>query len=139
MILLGFGQPDIDAKNQFKINLGAFLQEKLAEIDFEKLDYFLVRKLLDKFSASLPRHEFNNKMWGHADNIFFEFAKEFNSILIICHGSYSRYNNSHPFSPDGFASLEIPFVVSILVRKDPEQNHEKDSCLYQERVQVFEE
>jgi hypothetical protein len=78
-------------------------------------------------------------MWGHADNIFFEFAKDFDTILIICHGRYSRYNNHHPFSPDGFASLEIPYVLSLMVRKNPNQDYPPDSCLYEQKVEIFEE
>lgn len=138
-MILGFGQPDIEAKNQFKIQLSNYLKEELGAIDFDSIDYISVRKVLDNFSKSLSRHEFNNKQWGYADNIFFEIAKDFNIIVIICHGKYSRYNNNHPFSPDGFVSLEIPYVLSLIVRKEPEQSYPKDSCLYQEKVEVFEE
>lgn len=138
-MILGFGQPDIDAKNQFKINLGGYLKEELGAADFNSLDCFVVRKILDEFSKSLSRHEFNGKSWGYADNIFFEFTKEYNKVLIICHGNYWRYDNNHPFSPDGFASLGIPYVLSLLVRENPEQDYPKDSCLYEERVEIFSE
>lgn len=138
-MILGFGQLDIEAKNKFKQNLSAYLKEKLSAADFDKLDYSFLRKILDEFSKSLPRHEFNGKMWGYGDNIFFEIAKDYETILIICHGDYCRYNNNHPFSPDGFACLNVPYVVSLMVRENPEQEHDKDSCLYQEKVQIFEE
>jgi hypothetical protein len=138
-MILGFGNPDTEAKNQFKIQLGNYLKEKLGAEDFDLLDYFKVRDLLDDFSKTLPRHEFNGTKYGHGDNIFLEFSEQFGTILIICHGHYNRYNNNHPFSPDGFACLSIPYVLSVMVRKNPEQHHPKDSCLYQEKVQIFEE
>lgn len=138
-MILGFGQPDIDAKNKFKEDLSLYLEKELEVIDFDSLGYSIIRELLDRFSKNLPRHEFNGKMWGHADNIFFVCAQEYGNFILICHGNYSRYNNSHPFSPDGFASVGIPFMVSVLVRKNPEQDYPKDSCLYQKKVEVFRE
>ena len=37
-----------------------------------------------------------------------------NNRYVVVEGTYSHYRTDHPLSPDGFASLKIPFCITIL-------------------------
>jgi hypothetical protein len=133
-IIFGFGQQDTDAANKMRVDLVEFLIEELEATDFNKINHDLVNYLNKEFIKNQPTHEFNGKQW---DRVFIDYpilTKDYKQIIVIIRGEYKAYNNNHPFSPDGFACLSIPFNFSLWIL-------EESSCYLEnsdyKRVNVF--
>lgn len=128
-MILGFGDADYRDKDIFKQALITFLEQEISVLDFNTTDYFVIRKLLDKFNNDYPVWVDNKTQNKHkrCSAIFFEFAKDFNVIIMICHGHFWAYRNDFFGSPDGFAGLQIPFVVSVIFRDELDGERYSDS------------
>lgn len=135
--MIGFGDFHIQEATGQKESLIKFYKEKLKEVDLDKIDENLILEIGAEFGKSLPKHKFKEKEY---DKIWIKYpilGTRFEDKIAIIHGKYQAYNNNHPFSPDGFAMMELPFNFSMLIRGNPEQDHSKDSCLYEEKIEVF--
>jgi len=117
-VIFGFGQPDTDAANKMRDNLISFLEKELTNLDFNLIDHNLINELNRKFIANQPTHEFNGKNWDKISISYPILVKDYKEIIVIIQGSYSAYNNNHPFSPDGFACLSIPFSFSLWILEE---------------------
>ncbi len=136
-IIFGFGEPDKQASLQLKSDLSNFLKQKLELVDFDSIMSNLVHDLCNEFQSLQSKTKFNDNEYNACWINYPTLAKEYHSIIGIIEGKYNAYNTNHPMSPDGFACLSFPFNFTFLVRKEPNQDESKDSCLYEERVEVF--
>lgn len=102
-IILGFGQSHIDKSKRIIEELAKRLKGKREEKEIEKI--------LDDYIKELGT--FKDKGWKYFNahfSVYHDWSTHFGCVI---EGTVSHYRDDHPFSPDGYASMDMPFCLTI--------------------------
>lgn len=125
-VIFGFGQHHADLTsdklNAISDTLRKFIESRKNHDDYRLSD---IKNILDTLVGQ--EELFNNK-WNP---LFFQTIFGDTTMWSVA-GRHSHYRDDHPASPDGFASLSIPFCITV---RDLRYSH--SDVLFGDEVEIW--
>ena len=110
-VIIGFGDSHFEQTKKDLQMLIETIANELEALSLEQISFDCVRRWIDEYKEKLGL--FDNKY-----SYLFCLASVFNSYClgaVILYGNFKHYKKDSPFSPDGWAMMEIPFAVTFYI------------------------